>query len=119
MKRYLMILPALVLAACALFPNENPQQIVFSATTTYSAALQVAVAYESLPRCGAMAPMVCSDTKAVDAIRRADTVAKTALDAAQATVRTPGFGDDVYRSAALAAVGAASAFASIVSSLKE
>lgn len=119
MKKCLMFLPALVISACALFPNENPQQIVFSATTTYSAALQAAVAYESLPRCGAMAPMVCSDAMAVDVIRRADTVAKTALDAAQATVRTPGFGDDVYRSSAVAAIGAASAFASIVTSLKE
>lgn len=120
MKTFASVLAlSLCLSACALFQNSTtPQQQVYSATVAYGAALKVAVTYESLPRCGANAPVICSKAEIVAVIRKADTAAKSALDAAETTVRTPGFGQDVYQSAAVAATNAAQAFATIIATLK-
>lgn len=106
---------ALALSGCALFEAaETPAQKVYAARVSYGAALKVALQYESLPRCGQpTSPAICSDAKAVDIIRQAQTAADTALNSAEATVLTPGFGDNVYTSAAISAVNAAAAFSEI------
>lgn len=111
---------AVALSGCALFQgNQNPQQAVFAAQSAYAAALQTAVTYTSLPRCDAPnAPVVCADSEVVAVIQKADIAASASLDSAQTTVRTEGFGDDVYQSAVVAAREAANAFAFIVANLR-
>lgn len=116
MRILLAALLAVSIAGCALFQgNQNPQQAVYAAQSAYAAALQGAVAYHNLPNCDDQgAPPVCARDDVVAALQKADIAAHSALDAAQQTVRTEGFGDDVYQSAVIAAQNAASAFAQIV-----
>ena len=84
MKRIVSALAlAGVLAACA--PKaQTPMQAVFALEASYDAALEVAVAYATLPGCGANVPPLCSDRALV---RRVNTVAHqawVAIRAAQA-----------------------------------
>jgi hypothetical protein len=119
MKSIAALLLAFALPACALFESaETPAQKVYAARVSYGVALDVALQYESLPRCGDGAPVICSDAGIVAHLRDGQKIADTALDAAEATVLTPGFGDDVYQSIAVAAVSAAAAFTSITNDLK-
>jgi len=120
MKRLAILACALAVTGCALFAAaETPAQKVYAARVAYGAALKVALQYESLPRRGTGAPAICSDVKAVEIIRKAQVSADTSLNAAEATVLTPGFGDNVYASVAIAAVNAASAFAEISNQYKK
>jgi hypothetical protein len=84
MKR---ILPARALAgalsACA--PTaQTPAQAVFALEASYDAALEVAVAYATLPACGAEAPPLCSDRALVRRVNTAAHQAWVAIRAAQA-----------------------------------
>lgn len=114
-KLILSLACALALASCVSI--ENPQQAVFAAEAVHVAALRGAVAYRNLPRCGAGAPTLCSRPDIITALQQADNAADTAIEAAETTVRTPGFGENVYESAATAAKAAAEAFASFVAGL--
>lgn len=102
-----------ILAGCAT--PESPQQAVFQAKVGYAVALSAAVAYNNLPRCG---EPPCSDPAIVAQLRRADNTAIAALDASEAAVRTPGFGESLVTSAVAAAKAALAAFVSITSSLR-
>lgn len=102
------------LGGCAA--PESPQQSVFQAKSGYAVALTAAVAYKRLPDC-TKAPQPCSDKAVVTQLQKADTVASTALDAAETAVRTPGFGDAVVASSVTAARSALDAFVSITTSL--
>ena len=109
------LLIAVLLAGCA--SPQSPQQAVFEAKQSYAVALTAAVAYKRLPDC-ATRPQPCSDKAVVAQLQKADTVASTALDAAENAVRTPGFGKEVLSSAVAAANSALTAFVSITSTLR-
>lgn len=118
--KFTALLAAFALSACALFEAaETPAQKVYAARVAYGAALDVALEYESLPRCADGGPVLCSDPAAVAVIRDAQLTADTALDAAEKTVLTPGFSDDVYQAIAASAVNAASAFVTISNQYKQ
>ena len=75
----------------------------------------MAVTYNNLPRCGApTSPPVCSDPGAIIAIRKANTAAQAALDAAETTVRTPGVTASVATAATVSATNAVAALQSIL-----
>lgn len=86
------------------------QRTVYAINAGYIAALQIAVKYESKPRCNATVTMACSDPVVVDQLRKANTTAKAALDAAQSAVRATSFGDDIVSQAMQAAQIALAAF---------
>lgn len=107
---------SLGLAGCAGAP-QSPAQAVFQAKTSYSTALTAAVAYKRLPVCREPAVQPCSDPKIVAQLQKADNVAAGALDAAEAAVRTPGFGSNVLTTAAAAASSALQAFLAVTATL--
>lgn len=121
MKRYLApLLLAAALAGCATTPGGgtptlavSAQQSVFAAKTAYGVALSAAVAYESLPRCATPAVQPCSNLAIVTQLRQAQPVARGALDAAEAAVRTPNLGTDAISTAVAAANAALAAFESL------
>jgi len=84
MKRILTTLAfAGVLSACS--PTaQTPAQAVFALEASYDAALEVAVAYATLPGCGTNAPPLCSDRALVRRINTAAHQAWVAIRAAQA-----------------------------------
>lgn len=84
MKHLATIFLALSLTACA-GSFSSPEKSVFQTRSGYVTLLTAAVQYESLPRCPA--EPVCSDPDVVDIMRKADLTAKSALDAAENTVR--------------------------------
>lgn len=104
-----MIFAVGTLAACAAV---TPAQRVYETQANYTALLSIAEGYESLPRCLDGQDFLsdqCSDTKAVDLIRKADNDAWAAILAAQNAVRRPGASQsDTYLALAAAqeAVGA-------------
>jgi hypothetical protein len=112
--KMLIAVIALAIAGCAT--PQSSQQSVFQAKTAYAVALTTAVAYKRLPDC-ATRPQPCSDKAVVAQLQKADTVAATALDAAETAVRTPGFGESVIRSSVTAARAGLDAFLSIVNTL--
>jgi len=114
MRKY--VLGFLLLAVVGCTTPQTPQQSVFQAKAGYATALTAAVAYKRLPLCPAPAP--CSDKEVVGQLQRADLVAATALDAAEAVVRSKGFGQDTVASAVTAAQAALNAFVAITSTLK-
>lgn len=118
--RKLSLLLCLTLGACATFPiPQTPAQTVFEAEGVYHAALALEVKYDKLPRClPATPPLICSDLAVVKKIKQIDVVTWANILVAQKTVRTPGFGDNVLQSAAIAARNAAQAFAQQTAQLK-
>lgn len=110
---------ALLLAACAAVSTpKTPEQMVFSAKATYNAALQTALVYESLSRCGDAVPSPCSDADVVAVIRKADTAAFTALDLAEDTVRSEAISALLKDQSVSNALDAADAFVQILTELE-
>lgn len=107
-----------LLGACA--GPQTPQQAVFQTKSAYEVGLTTAVAYKRLPVCqeGASGPQLCSKKTVVTQLQKADDVAAKALDAAENTVRTPGFGESIVQSAVTAARAALDAFVAIVNTLQ-
>lgn len=106
----------LLLPGCNTTPassSPSPQNAVFAAKNAYEAALIVAVRYAETPRCPVGAP-ICSDQKVVEIIRTSNNSARTALDAAEKTVRDPAFNTDTKTAAATAATNAVTAMQSIL-----
>lgn len=120
MKRVLLVLAlaASVMGASCTSAPKTPQQAVYAAKSSYEVALTAAVAYAELPSCEKTTPP-CSDPKIVAQLKKAQPVARQALDAAESAVRTPGFGDDVVTSSVAAAQAALTAFVSITASLEK
>lgn len=115
--RYAGIFAVCFVTACA----QTPQQVVFQAKETYVGAGTVFIAYGSQPRCGspgAKEPPLCSSQAIVDAGKKADNVAVTALDSAETAVRTPGFTESMVTAAAASARAAVDAFVAITTNLK-
>lgn len=121
MKKALLILCLVALggfSGCDTVVPKTADQIVYDATAAYGAALTLEVTYAKLPRCTPTAPPLCSDPATVLKVAKIDDATWTAIQAAQQTVRTAGFGDSVLQSAATAASNAANAFKQITQQLK-
>ncbi len=88
-RRLLVVWLLAALAACASLEAETPAQRVFALKSDYRAALAVAVAYESLPRCPIVTTPFCSEPGVVSLLRQADRQAELALDGAEQVVRSP------------------------------
>lgn len=120
----LVLVAALAIAGCATTPggtadaNVQAQQTVFAAKASYAVALATATAYESMPRCATTQPQPCSNTAVVEQLRKAQPVARGALDAAESAVRNPSFGKDAIATAVAAANAALAAFVSITNLTK-
>jgi hypothetical protein len=89
MKRLYAVAGALALApmlgACANM--DSAEKTVFQIRAAYDAGpLVLATNYESLPRCGAVEPKICSDPGVVEELRKADLSALASLDAAESFV---------------------------------
>lgn len=100
LKRVLLavVFAAIALVGCA--SNEpdtgpsvsiTPEQAVFALKSSYAVALTAAVAYKRLPSCGTPPVGVppCSDPAVVKKLQQADDIASSALNGAEAIVRTP------------------------------
>jgi hypothetical protein len=103
---------------CATTAPSTPAQTVFAAKSAYAAVLTAAVSYESLQRCAPAVPKPCSDPALVAQIRRADDVAKLALDTAEAAVRTPAVGADARSKAIDTASRALAALSALLTGLQ-
>lgn len=115
--RILIATLALSLGACQTI--ENPQQAVFAARATHNTLLIAVVAYAQRPSCAQpMPPLVCARAEVAIAMDKADDAAAAVLDAAETTVRTSGFGDDVYASAAASATAAIRALSTIIAAYR-
>lgn len=123
MKLKLILAAALVatIAACASAPSGQsltPAQQVYQITSNYDAALQVAVAYANLPRCGqAASPTLCSKSEVIVQLQKANSAALPLLTAAQNTVTAPGAGANA-QTALNAAQQAVAALTAISSTLQ-
>lgn len=117
-RAFLAGLALAALASCASTGGgTTPAQAVFAAKSAYAGVLTAAVVYESLPRCAASVPKPCSDPAVVAQLRKADTTASTALDAAEAAVRTPAIGADAASKAIQTANLALAALQAIVTTV--
>jgi hypothetical protein len=97
--------------------NASAQRAVFTAKSTYAGLLQAAVAYKELKPCGAGVSQPCSDAVIVAQIQKADNVAATALDAAEAAVRTPQVGATAQDRAIATANAALAALSALLTNL--
>ena len=90
MKRYLGLMLASALVGCVAGVRPGTAagnaQLVYQAESDYAVALQIAVAYRELPRCGGAAP-VCHDDKVVGRLQVAARAASAALHTAQSAVQ--------------------------------
>lgn len=90
MKRYLGLMCATALVGCVAGVRPGTAagdaQVVYQAESDYAAALQIAVAYRQLPRCGGAAP-VCHDDKVVGQLQVGARAASDALHTAQSAVQ--------------------------------
>ena len=96
MKKFLAIalLACVVSAGCATTP-QSPAQSVYALKSAYAGGLTIAVAYKKLPVCGQSAAKLCSSPSVVAQLQDADNKAAPAINAAEKSVRTPGFGFNV------------------------
>lgn len=116
-KRLFGFLAILALTACTT--PKTPSQAVYLAEGDFAAAVRIELAYDSLPRCTTpKATKICSDITIMRKVRKADDVAWAALQAAQAAVQTPGFGDNNIATAVASATALTTAFINITDTLK-
>jgi len=96
LKRYSFLILIAALTGCSSTGGtrtERPEQIVYDAHGKYVTALQVAVAYKSLPSCDeAGAGPLCAKASVIEEVQNADNVAYPILTGAQAAVRAPSTG---------------------------
>lgn len=83
--KYLILLAAVALSGCA--DRQSTASDFFKADAGYTATLQAAAAYTSLPRCGEGAPTICSKQDVVVQIRKAANAADATVQAAEDTIR--------------------------------
>lgn len=108
MKKFLLLVVPLAVAGCALTPGHgslDPAQSVYALEGAYAAALQGAVAYRHLPRCGVSATRVCHDPAVVARLIAADSRAHDALAGAEGIVRAHGTAEQIAAAIALARTG--------------
>lgn len=90
MKRYLALMLASALCGCVagIHPGTatGDAQLVYQAESDYAVALQIAVAYRGLPRCGTGASL-CHDDQVLIDLQADAKAASAALKAAQSAVQ--------------------------------
>lgn len=117
--RALVLATLLAVTGCATAPK-NPQQAGYALRTEYAAALDAADQYGRLPFCAGPAtpgPVVCADRSVVIKIKAAKDIAKPAVEAAEAAVRSPDFNRSTYDAVLIAAQKAVIALGQIVPQL--
>jgi hypothetical protein len=117
MIRFTSLVLAFAIAGCASTGSINSVQAqrgVFAAKEAYAVVLKEAVRYESQPRCTDTVTTQCSDPQIVAQVRKASAVASSALDAAEAAVRTPQIGTDATSRAVETANAALAAFSALL-----
>lgn len=88
-----------------------------AAKTGYEALLVLAVNYNAIARCGKVtSPVICSDPAIIAQIRKNDTLASAALDAAESSVRAVSPDMTVASATVLTATNAIAAFKAVVPS---
>ena len=115
MRRYFFLMMLFIIPSCAA--PQSPAQTVFALEAGYDAALNIAIAYATLPRCAPAGPVLCSDAAIV---RQANAVAQqawAALRAAEAAVRTAAPNRSRIVQAIAAAQAALAAFRAITDHL--
>lgn len=93
------------------------QRAVLSVEGKYRLALIVADKYVNLPLCDKASPP-CATLTVVRVVQKVQPAVRAILDASEQTVRTDGFGDNVYSSAADAALAGLAQFEAITATLK-
>ncbi len=118
----LALVMVLAIAACqssTTSAETSAAKTVYEAKLAYQGLLIVAVRYNELPRCSRpTSPRVCSEQAVVDQLRRADTAAIAALDAAEGIVRLQGATKDMTDSAVATATNAVAAVRALTSSVR-
>lgn len=125
MKKMSIIVLAVVMLAlgtaggCTSNPPRTAQEAVFTAISVdYETALDVAIAYDSLPPCELpSAPVVCSSAGIVHAIKAAKDKASPLVKAAKAAVLDPNFGASNVQTAIVLAQQAVAALTAITNQL--
>ena len=117
----LVLASGILLSGCATRIAETPAQKIFALQSDYAAVLELALAYESLPRCleDVKADGPCSDSGVVEAIRKADTVANEAIRVARETIRASPADQQGIDLALLSARQALNGLARIVATFRE
>ena len=132
MKRLISILAIVLLSACSTVAPTNPpasadttvvgttnvqaEQIVFAAKQAYLVALASASVYQDWPKCSATQKILCRDDAIFAQIQKAGRTTSTALDAAEAAVRTPVLGTTARDRAVQTAQAALAAMTTILTS---
>lgn len=108
---------AVMLGGCATTGVTAPsaQREVYIAESDFAAALRIAVAYESLPQCGAH-PAPCSDPSIVAKVTAAAKAARASLSTAQAAAQSTN-NDAAIVAAAAEAQQDVAAFAALANAL--
>lgn len=115
--RALILATLLAVTGCATAPK-NPQQAGYALRTEYAAALDAADQYGRLPFCnGPTDPTICAKRDVVIKIKAAKDIAKPAVEAAEAAVRSPDFNRSTYDAVLIAAQKAVIALGQIVPQL--
>jgi hypothetical protein len=108
----------LVLLGACTAPT-TARQGIYAAGSGYAAALKVAIAYASLPRCGQPAsPPVCSDQRIVSQVSDAAQLARPVIDAALDTAASTSASDSALSQASTAAGNALAAFRAVVAQIE-
>lgn len=115
--KFVSLVFALALAACAAVTPQTPQQTIYQASSAYASAAQVVIAYKALPPCAATSTVLCQRPDVVARLKAADNVAYESLKAAENVARTPGAGANLD-TALVAANQAISALTAITSTLQ-
>lgn len=112
--RALILATLLAATGCATAPK-NPQQAGYALRTEYAAALDAADQYGRLPFCnGPTDPTICAKRDVVIKIKAAKDIAKPAVEAAEAAVRSPNFDKSTYDAVIVAAQQALLALGKII-----
>lgn len=116
MKKLLFIIP-LFLIGCT--SPDTPAQTIYLLESNYSAALQIEITYDDLPRCGPPAnPPLCSTMNTIKKVRIADDIAYSALKNAEIAVRAHGFSVNNTTAALASATAMTQAFTDITATLE-
>ncbi len=113
MKKLFFILPILLIA-CTV--PKSPAQTIYAIEGSYAAALEVELAYSSLPACGGTI-VICSDNAVIKKVQKVDDAAWVSIQAAQKAVRTQGFNDSNVIATVASAKALTEAFVQITNQL--
>lgn len=98
---------------------DTAERTVYAIKSHYVAAQKVAVQYIRLPRCGSEGALqLCSSPAVVAKIQRADALASSAINTAEAAVRAPEFGENGISQIITSAKAASRMLSDITATLK-